>query len=259
MVMRKVICGFTSAMAVVMLIGFSVGVVQAGPCELPVFNPDNFDDPQDNVYLPKDSIGYTYQYEAETEDGLIRNYIQFTSETKEIMGVTCTVVYDVEWIYVEDEGRWFKLEETDDWHAWDNYGNFWYFGELTTEIEYDDDWNYITENHEGSWEAGVDDALPGIILLADPRPGVCVQQEYYEDEAEDMGKVLRLNATVSVELGDYEDCLVTKEWTPLEPGNVEHKYYAPDVGLVFIEELKEKTVEVELVDISDVPPPNLNP
>ena len=77
------------------------------------------------------------------------------------------------------------------------------------------------------------------------------QQEYFEGEAEDMGKVLRLNASVSIDYGDYEDCLKTKEWTPLDPGTVEHKYYAPEVGLVYIEELKEKTVEVELIGIMD--------
>jgi hypothetical protein len=246
-------------MAVVMLIGLSVGAVQAGPCQLPPFDVNNFDNPQDNIYFPMASIGYTYQYEAETEDELIRNYIYFTSETKEIMGVTCAVVYDVEWVWVEEEGQWFKLEETDDWHTWDNDGNFWYFGEWTTEFEFDDDWNPIGENNEGSWEAGVSDALPGIIILADPTPGTCVRQEYYEDEAEDMGKVLKLNAAVSIDYGDYDDCLKTKEWTGLEPGNVEHKYYAPNVGLVFIEELKEKTVEVELVDIFSGPPPDLAP
>jgi len=66
-----------------------------------------------------------------------------------------------------------------------------------------------------------------------------------------MGKVLRLNVNVSIDYDDYEGCLKTKEWTPLGPGVVEHKYYAPGVGLVFIEELKEKTVEVELIEIID--------
>ena len=78
---------------------------------------------------------------------------------------------------------------------------------------------------------------------------MCYEQEYYEGEAEDMGKVLRLDVNVSIDLDDYEGCLKTKEWTPLEPGAIEHKYYAPGVGLVYIEELMEKTVEVELVEI----------
>jgi hypothetical protein len=85
-------------------------------------------------------------------------------------------------------------------------------------------------------------------MLADPMPGMSYRQEYYEEEAEDMGKVLKLNEKVTIDYGDFEDCLKTKEWTPLAPGEVEHKYYAPGVGLVFIEELKGKTVKVELID-----------
>ena len=96
-------------------------------------------------------------------------------------------------------------------------------------------------------------------LPADPHPGDCVQQEYYEGEAEDRGKVLRDNARVAIDYGDFEDCLVTKEWTKLDPGNVEHKYYAKDdfglgLGLVYIEELKEKTVVYELVEYYPGPP-----
>ena len=45
---------------------------------------------------------------------------------------------------------------------------------------------------------------------------------------------------------------MTREWTPLEPGEIEHKFYCPQdgnfgPGLVFIEELKGKTVYVEYV------------
>lgn len=262
--MRKVMCCLSSVMVVVMLMGFSIGVVQAGTCEIPDFNASNFTSPIANQYFPM-AIGDVYVYEAEEEDELIRNYIHFSTDTKVILGVTCTVVYDVEWIWVQELngglGDWRKLEETQDWHAWDNSGNFWYFGEWTTEYEYNDNWVLTGSNNEGSWEAGVASAEtgivaePGIILLADPTPGDCVIQEYAPDDALDRGKVLRLNAKVSVEYDDYEDgdVLVTKEWSELEPGNVEHKYYALGDGLVYIEELKEKTVKVELVDI-DVPP-----
>ena len=156
--------------------------------------------------------------------------------------IECRVVYDVETVDgVLDE-------ETYDWYAQDDDGNIWYCGEDTTAYLEDG-----TTSKEGSWEAGVDGALPGYLILAEPRPGVCYQQEYYEDEAEDRAKALRLNAKVSVEYGDFEDCLVTKEWNPLERGHVEHKYYAPGTGLVLIKELKEKTVRVELIDVIYAP------
>ncbi len=232
----------------VLLFGLSTEIVSAKCLEAQIPNPADFSSPQDNPYFPM-AIGTTYVYWAETEDELILNEITITLGIKNILGVNCTIIHDVEWISPDEGINWYKTEETDDWHAWDNLGNFWYFGEWTTEYEFDDDWNPLGSNNDGSWEAGVDGALPGIVLLADPKPGMCYEQEYYEDEAEDMGKVLRLNASVSIDYGDYEDCLKTKEWTPLEPGAIEHKYYAPGVGLVYIEELKEKTVEVELIAI----------
>ena len=232
-------------------LSFVVMVVVIGTAfvsrSLPDFDTGNFDAPQDNLYLPM-ALGNTYRYEAEAEDELIRNEITNTYDTEVILGVTCTVVYDIEWVWVEGKG-WVVLEETDDWYAWDNDWNVWYFGEDTVEYLYDDDWNPIGKSTEGSWKAGEDGAEPGILMLADPRPGDSYRQEYYEGEAEDMGRVLRLNASVSVPHGDFDDCLKTKEWTSLEPGTIEHKYYAPGVVLVFIEELKGKTVEVELITI----------
>jgi len=234
--------------AVALLAGFVVGMAEAKTQETPAVDPADFDSPQDNLYLPM-SLGDTYVYLAEDEDGLILNEITATFATKSILGVDCTIVYDVEWVYVEDLDTWFLTEETYDWYAWDNCGNVWYFGEDTYENIYDDDWNLIDVSTEGSWEAGEDGAEAGILMLAAPVPGIAYQQEYYEDEAEDMAKVLKLNASVSVEYGDFDECLVTKEWTGLEPGVIEHKYYAPGVGLVFIKELKGKTVEVELIDI----------
>ena len=231
---------------------------KAGKCELPDFDISNFGSSMDNPYLAISNLGYTYVYEAETDEGLVRNYIWFKpslEETKVVMGVTCNVIFDVEYVWVEELSppQWKMLKETDDWHAWDKYGNFWYFGEETTELIYDDEWNKIETSTEGSWEAGVDDAKPGIILLADPQPGDCVQQEFYKDEAEDRGKVLKLNGDKS----EYceKNCLVTKEWTPLDRGNVEHKYYAPDLGLVYIKELKGKTVIYERVDYFSGSPP----
>lgn len=235
-------------MAILMMPYISTGNLNAKDLGLLPFDSADFDSPVDNSFLPM-ALGDTYVYRAETADELILNEITQTFDTKEISGVTTTVVYDVEWVYIADKDMWFITEATNDWIAWDNYGNVWYFGEDTLEYLYDEDWNLTGTSTAGSWEAGVDGAEPGILMLADPAPGLSYLQEYYADVAEDMGKVLKLDAAVSVEYGDFDDCLKTKEWTPLDPGNVEHKYYEPGIGLVFIEELKEKTVLVELIDI----------
>ena len=85
---------------------------------------------------------------------------------------------------------------------------------------------------EGSWEAGVDGALPGIVMPADPHVGQAYRQELYPGEAEDLAQVLELEATETVAGETYDGLLVTEEWNPLDPDAVEEKSYAPGIGLV---------------------------
>lgn len=208
----------------------------------PVIDPDDFVSAVDNPFMPLEP-GTTFVYEAETEDALERVEVKVTDGTKEILGVTCVVVEDRAY----EDGV--LVEETYDWYAQDVDGNVWYFGEDSVEYEYDDDGNLVGTSPAGSWEAGVDGAKPGIVMLADPRPGDRYRQEYYEGEAEDMALVMRTNAEVEIDFGAFDDVLVTKEWTPLEPGAVEQKFYASGVGLVMVRELHGKTKVVELVEI----------
>ena len=235
--MKKLIGFLSSTIALVTLLSFSIGVAEAKKYELPAINSDDFVTVINNPYFPLDP-GTTFIYKPLDEDNVV-DTMEVTYDTKEILGVICIVVHD--WETVDGE----LTEDTYDWYAQDKYGNVWYFGEDTTAFLDDG-----TISKEGSWEAGKNGAEAGIIMLADPIAGLSYQQEYSKDIAEDMAKVLRLDARVSLENGDsFEDCLKTKEWTPLNPGVIENKYYAPGVGLVLIEELKEKTVRVELVDM----------
>lgn len=232
------------------VLGACLGPALADPPEPynPVIDPADFVGVIDNQYMPL-TPGTTFIYEAETEDELTRDVIFVTHETKEILGVTCTVVQDTETVFDEVSPGGRVEEDTEDWFAQDVQGNVWYFGEFTTAYEYDDEGNLIATSNEGSWEAGVDGALPGIVMQADPQPGESYRQEFFEGEAEDMAKVLRLNASVSVPYGDFEDCLETKEWTPLELGHIEQKFHAPGVGLVLVLEHHGKILRVELVDV----------
>jgi hypothetical protein len=97
----------------------------------------------------------------------------------------------------------------------------------------------------------VDGALPGIIMPADPQVGDSYRQEYYAGEAEDMAEVLSLDETASVPFGTYENLLMTKDWTPLEPEVVEQKYYAEGVGLVFEEIVQGGEGRIELIAIGE--------
>jgi len=87
---------------------------------------------------------------------------------------------------------------------------------------------------EGSWEAGVNGALPGIVMWADPaaHKGSTYQQEFLAGTAEDVAKVIGLNAKVDTPYGSFTGCLETMDWSPLENASREHKFYCPGTGLV---------------------------
>lgn len=246
--MKKLLYVLSSTVVVIMFLGFSIGVVQAGPCELPDFATAKFNDSLtiDNPYMPWEP-GTLFQYEPVPNDDNVVNYVEVTSYIKTITvgtkSVDCRVVHDS----VEVDGV--ISEDTLDWYAQDDDGNVWYCGEDTK--VYDSNGNVIST--EGSWEAGKDVAdigeiaLPGIIMPAKPRSGECDYQEFYEGEAEDWGKVMRLNGKVNLQNGDiYKDCLVTKEGSTSELGDIEQKFYAPGVGMVLNFEHHGKIVRWEL-------------
>ena len=229
---------------VCLVVGLMTGYLLAGilapdhtllqdiPYEVDI-DPDDFIDGVDHPYfplIPGRKLTYT--------DGEETIVVVTTNETKVVMGVQCVVVRDT----VSKNGK--VIEDTYDWFAQDKYGNVWYMGEDST--EYDDGGNPSTA---GSWEAGVDGALPGIYMLANPIPGLAYRQEYYKGEAEDMGAVISLNETAEVPYGTYTGCLMTKDWNVLEPGIEEHKYYAEGIGVVLEKDVKGGSGRVELVAI----------
>lgn len=105
----------------------------------------------------------------------------------------------------------------------------WYLGEETAEFE---DGEVVTR--AGSFEAGVDGALAGIVMPADPRVGMRYRQEYYEGEAEDNGEVLSVDEQAQVPAGHFESVLLTKDTITIEPDVLEYKLYAPGVGPVLV-------------------------
>jgi hypothetical protein len=205
----------------------------------PQIDPDNFVSEVTNPYFPLEP-GTTFVYEGETEGVPTREVVYVTNATKVILGVTTTVVH------VQSFEDGVLIEETFDWFAQDVEGNVWYFGEDTKEL--DEAGNIVST--EGSWEAGLNSAQPGIIMLADPKKGKRYQQENAPGVAEDMAQVRRLNASVCVPYGCFDNVLVTKEWTPLEKGVVENKYYAPGIGFILSVTVKGGDERLELVSIS---------
>jgi hypothetical protein len=142
---------------------------------------------------------------------------------KDILGVYTTIVHDK--VFVDGE----LVEDTSDWYGQDVQGNVWYFGKQRA--EYVD--GQITST-AGSWEAGVDGALPGIVMLAAPQAGDQYHQEFLAGEAEDLAAIVATQGDVTSPAGTWSggDVLVTEEWTPLKPGVRERKTYARGVGVV---------------------------
>jgi hypothetical protein len=188
----------------------------------------------DNPYWPM-APGTRWVY---SENGA-RVVVTVTAEKKEILGIQATVVRDV----VSEDGE--LVEDTKDWYAQDKDGNVWYLGEETREYE-----DGKVKTTAGSWEAGVDGAEAGVIVLAEPEVGLTYRQEYYKGEAEDAGEILSLDEWVEVPFGSFEDVLMTKDFTPLDPDVLEHKFYAKGVGPVLVVGISGGSDREELISFT---------
>ncbi|MGH3347797.1 MAG: hypothetical protein ACRDO4_12520 [Nocardioides sp.] len=187
-------------------------------------DPADFSPDITNKYWPM-APGTRWTYREVDEEGhAVRVVVTVSTETRQIAnGVTARVVRDT----VTEDGE--LVEDTVDWYAQDDDGTVWYLGEETAEFEGGE-----VATREGSFEAGVDGALPGVIMPGEPEAGLAYRQEYYEGEAEDNGEILSLAEMADVPAGHYEDVLLTKDTITIEPDVLEYKLYAPGVGPVLV-------------------------
>jgi hypothetical protein len=164
----------------------------------------------------------TWTYRGTRDGEKAEDTVTVTTDTKSIDDVTCVVVRDT----LTLDGV--LAERTDDYYAQDRVGNVWYFGEDTAEL---DTAGNVTST-EGTWASGVDGAMAGLFMPADPRIGQSYAQEYYAGHAEDHFVVLLTNVAVKVPAGSYGDAVQTLEWTPLEPDVLSEKFYVQGIGEV---------------------------
>jgi hypothetical protein len=214
-------CGLVGAtVAVAASPAFAVSTLPQGsePVQL---DPAEFTTKIDNPNFPL-VPGDRYVYRETDGETKQRVVLSVSHRTKLIAdGITARIVHD----RVTERGE--VVEDTFDWYAQDSDGNVWYLGEDTVECK-----RGKIKNHSGSFEAGVDGAQPGVIMPADPQPGLEYRQEYYAGEAEDRAAVLSINEQTQVPFGHFTGVLLTKDLVPLEPKVSEYKMYAPGVGLV---------------------------
>ena len=182
----------------------------------------------DNPWMPL-RPGTRWRFVGHTAGGTEHTVVTVLQSTKVVDGVRTVVVHDV-----TRRGNGKLLENTYDWFAQDRRGNVWYFGENTK--AYDGG----TVSRAGSWEAGRHGARAGIVMKAHPRVGDAYRQEYRKGVAEDQARVLSRAGAADVPYGSLRGLLKTRDFTRLEPGADEVKYYAKGVGVVLENALHEK-------------------
>ena len=209
----------------------------------PDIDPENFCTPEEIAENPNPYFmltpGRVMVYGLETEDGeeeIVE--VTVTENSVEILGVQCIEVRDI--VTVDGE----MVEDTRDWYAQDKEGNVWYFGEISLNFE-----DGQISDLDGSWKAGEDGALPGILIWATPEIGQVYRQEFLLGEAEDYAEVVSLTETVVSNEIEYTDCLQTFEGTPVEPDAAEYKFYKFGVGLILEEDI-ESGERLELLAIN---------
>jgi hypothetical protein len=229
--MHRTVFGAVSGLLVAAC-AFATALVVSGParsapsCPKPPKLPGEFVGQVTNRYFPLQP-GTTLTYKGKVDGNSATDVFSITNETKEILGVTTTVVHDQ--VFVKRE----LVEDTFDWFAQDAAGNVWYFGEDTKELE-----DGVVVSTEGSWEAGVDGARAGIFMPAHPMVGQVFKQEDAKNVAEDCSEIVDLNASVHTPFVSSNEAMKTEEFSLLEPDVLDNKYYVKDIGLV-----REQTIQ----------------
>ncbi len=203
----------------------------------PRIEPRDFRARIDNPWFPL-APGTVYRYRERKGTEIADDVMTVMPDTRMVMGVPCTVVHDV----VTENGV--VKEDTYDWFSQDSDGNVWYFGEDSKSF---DERGVVST--EGSWEAGVDGAMPGIMMHANPAPSSEYWQEHATD-AQDKAQIIALHERAQVPFGIYPDSVRIKEWSELEAGSA-MKWYARGVGFVRAE--AEDGEVVELIEMRKMP------
>jgi hypothetical protein len=166
--------------------------------------------------------GMQWVYGGVKDGRATTDVVTVKSRRRVVDGVSCVIVSDV----LSVHGH--PIEKTHDWYAQDTRGNVWYFGEATA--EYDTHGRLLTR--EGSWRSGRHGARAGLFMPARPRIGAGYAQEHFPGVAEDHFTIAGFGIHVHVAAGRFGDAMLTLEYTPVEPGVVDAKYYVKGMGVV---------------------------
>jgi hypothetical protein len=205
----------------------------------------------DNKWFPlTPGTQFTFAGQAEVEDEEVRilpRIVVFTvtDMIKVIDGVETLVIWDQDFA-IDEEGEQFLVEEQLAFFVQDEEGNVWNLGEYPEEFE---DGEFA--GAPNTWIQGVEDAQGGILVLGRQRRGT----EYLQGLAPsieffDCGRVHRGLGNLRVGGEFFHDVVVIRERSPFDPeGGIQQKYYAPGVGLVKVDAVRDPEGELlELVE-----------
>jgi hypothetical protein len=212
------------------------------------FDHGNFADPTtiDNTWLPLvPGTQWTWDGEATVDGERVsrRVIIAVTDLTKQIDGVRVVVTYDqdiTDGVLQEAELAFF---------AQDDDGLVWRMGEYPEEYE---DGEFV---EAPLWLAGLEDALAGIQMQAEPRLGTLSYSEGWGPKVgwNDRARIFDVGSETCVPFACYADVLVVDEFNRDSPDAHQLKYYAPGVGNVrtgWAGALEEEQEVLELTDLS---------
>jgi hypothetical protein len=172
--------------------------------------------------------GYKTEYSG-TEDGQhMRLTITVLNRTRRIGGILTRAVREHETLNghtAEVSINYFAIDRRNK--------NVYYFGEDVNIYK-----RGRVVSHDGAWMHGVSGAKFGLIMLGTPTVGAQYPQERAPGIAEDQAEVMATTETFTTPAGTFRNVLRTAETTPLEPGDVAVKRYAPGVGLIQDDVLK---------------------
>jgi hypothetical protein len=185
------------------------------------FEPGDFDRSWvvDNRWLPL-TPGTEFVFTGRSNDGVKRLVFTVTDLVKVVGGVRNVVVWDRDFT----DGELVEAELA--FFAQDNAGNVWHTGEYPEEYE--------AGKIVGipAWLHGVKGATAGIEMNAEPRLGLPGYPQGFAPPPvnwNDHARIFRTGERVCVPVRCYADVLITREYTPGEPG-AQLKYYATGVG-----------------------------
>ncbi len=196
----------------------------------------------------KRTLGAQVEVSPGTPAEEIPHRIEFTVTdlTKEIAGVRTIVAWVVD--YSDDQ----LVEAELAFYAQDNDGNVWYLGEFPAEYE---DGELV---EAPTWIAGLEDAVPGIKMKAEPRLGAPSYFQGWAPAVEwtDYGFVDQIGQQTCVSVDCYRDVLVIAESSLEETDAYQLKYYAPGVGNVRVgwRGADATQEELELVKLAQLSP-----